>query len=54
MGRVADRMQLILQQHPQMKGIQVMNDNGSYLVSAYARRWITDTPENARADFAII
>ena len=44
-GRVADRMRLILQQHPRVKGIQVMNDNGSYLVSAYAKRWITDTPQ---------
>jgi len=44
-GRVADRMNQILQQHPQVKGIQVMNDNGSYLVSAYAKRWITDTPK---------
>ena len=43
--RVADRMRLILQQHPRVKGIQVMNDNGSYLVSAYAKRWITDTPK---------
>ena len=38
-------MNQILQQHPQVKGIQVMNDNGSYLVSAYAKRWITDTPK---------
>jgi hypothetical protein len=44
-GRVADRMNQILQQHPKVKGIQVMNDNGSYLVSAYAKRWITDTPK---------
>jgi len=44
-GRVANRMNQILQQHPQVKGIQVMNDNGSYLVSAYAKRWITDTPK---------
>ena len=44
-GRVADRMNQILLQHPQVKGIQVMNDNGSYLVSAYAKRWITDTPK---------
>ena len=44
-GRVADRMRHVLQQHPQVKGIQVMNDNGSYLVSAYAKRWITDTPK---------
>ncbi len=44
-GRVANRMRLILQQHQRVKGIQVMNDNGSYLVSAYAKRWITDTPK---------
>ena len=44
-GRVADRMKQILQQHPRVKGIQVMNDNGNYLVSAYAKRWITDTPK---------
>ena len=44
-GRVADRMRRILQQHPRVRGIQVMNDNGSYLVSAYAKRWITDTPK---------
>ena len=44
-GRVDERMRLILQQHPRVKGIQVMNDNGSYLVSAYAKRWITDTPK---------
>ena len=44
-GRVAGRMNQILKQHPQVKGIQVMNDNGSYLVSAYAKRWITDTPK---------
>ena len=44
-GRVADRMSQVLKQHPRVKGIQVMNDNGSYLVSAYAKRWITDTPK---------
>jgi len=44
-GRVAERMRLILRQHPRVKGIQVMNDNGSYLVSAYAKSWITDTPK---------
>ena len=43
-GRVTDRINQILQQHPRVKGIQVMSDNGSYLVSAYAKRWITDTP----------
>ena len=44
-GRVADRMTVLLEQHPRVKGIQVMNDSGSYLISAYAKRWITDTPK---------
>ena len=44
-GRVADHMKVLLEQHPRVKGIQVMNDSGSYLISAYAKRWITDTPK---------
>lgn len=43
--RVADRMTQVLKQHPRVKGIQVMNDNGSYLISSYAKRWIGDTPK---------
>ena len=44
-GQVATQMKQILKQHPRVKGIQVMNDNGSYLFSAYQKRWITDTPK---------
>jgi hypothetical protein len=44
-GRVANRMSQILEQHPRVKGIQVMNDNGAYLFSGYAKRWIPDTPK---------
>ena len=42
---VVQKLQETLEVYPNLKGIQVMNDNGSYLVSAYAKRWITDTPK---------
>ncbi len=44
-GRVAARMTQILSQHPKVKGFQIMNDNGNYLVSSYEKRWISDTPK---------
>ena len=44
-GRVAARMTQILGQHPKVKGFQIMNDNGNYLVSSYEKRWISDTPK---------
>lgn len=34
----------ILTVHPQLKGFQVINDNGNYLVSGYAGKWMQDTP----------
>ena len=34
----------ILTVHPQVKGFQVINDNGNYLVSGYAGKWMKDTP----------
>ena len=34
----------ILTVHPQLKGFQVINDNGNYLVSGYAGKWMKDTP----------
>ena len=30
--------------YPQVKGIQVMNDEGKYMFSSYAGRWIPDSP----------
>ena len=43
--QIAAHMSQILQQHPSVKGFQVMNDNGIYLISGYAKRWIPDTPK---------
>ena len=33
----------ILDTYPQVKGMQVMNDNGNYLIDGYSKRWIPDT-----------
>ncbi len=46
---VRKKMQEILQVHPTVKGIQVMNDMGDYMFSQYARRWIPDSPGRRRA-----
>lgn len=35
--------------YPRVKGIQVMNDMGDYMFSAYAGRWIPDTPSRRDA-----
>tara|TARA_B110000090_G_C13331187_1_gene427317 strand:+ start:195 stop:1079 length:885 start_codon:yes stop_codon:yes gene_type:complete len=29
--------------HPRVKGLQIMNDNGNYLIKGYAGKWIPDT-----------
>lgn len=46
---VRKKMQEILNIHPNVKGIQVMNDMGDYMFSQYAGRWITDSPARRRA-----
>ncbi len=46
---VRKKMQEILAIHPDVKGIQVLNDMGKYMFSQYAGRWISDTPARRRA-----
>ena len=46
---VRQKMQEILNIHPNVKGIQVMNDMGDYMFSQYAGRWIIDSPARRRA-----
>lgn len=38
----------ILQNHPEVKGFNFMSDNGEFLYSQYAGKWITDTPSMRR------
>ena len=42
-GRVVHELTNVLDIHPIVKGFQVLNDNGKYLISAYSGRWIPDT-----------
>ncbi|MDQ6972141.1 MAG: hypothetical protein Q9M30_05785, partial [Mariprofundaceae bacterium] len=39
----------VLKIHPQVKGFQIMNDNGNYLISSYAGKWIPDTSKRRKA-----
>ncbi|MEH6576565.1 MAG: hypothetical protein V7731_05750 [Amphritea sp.] len=47
-GRVIRELENILDIHPQVKGFQILNDNGSYLISAYVGKWIKDTPKRRK------
>jgi len=48
-GRMMETMEEILNVYPEVKGMQVMNDMGTYLFTRYAGEWITDTPALRRA-----
>jgi hypothetical protein len=41
---VTRKMDDVLKVHPKLLGFQVMNDNGQYILSGYAKSWISDTP----------
>ncbi len=43
-NRVLRTIGHVLEIHPTVKGFQILNDNGVYLLKAYRRRWIPDTP----------
>ena len=42
------KMEEVLDVYPKVKGIQVMSDEGQYLFSQYARKWIPDTSGRRR------
>lgn len=43
---VIEMMDSILDIHPTVKGIQVMNDNGRYLIPTTAKEWIADSSQS--------
>ena len=47
--RAQEKLTETLDVYPQVKGIQIMNDNGSYMFSQYAGKWIPDTPGRRQA-----
>jgi len=48
-ARAQKKLTETLDVYPQVKGIQIMNDNGSYMFSQYRGKWIPDTPGRREA-----
>ena len=46
---VQRKMGEVLDAYPRLKGLQVMNDEGAYMYSSYAGKWIPDTPGRRQA-----
>ncbi|MSR15378.1 MAG: VWA domain-containing protein [Gammaproteobacteria bacterium] len=47
--KVLEQIVQTLSVYPRVKGLQVMNDEGSYIFPEYAGRWIDDSPARRRA-----
>jgi hypothetical protein len=50
--RVVAKVEETLAVYPDVRGIQVMNDMGTYMFSGYAGRWIPDSPARRRSIMA--
>ena len=46
--RVRAEISNVLSLYPQIRGFQILNDQGSYLLGSSKRRWIPDSPANRR------
>jgi hypothetical protein len=46
---VQKKMDEVLDAYPAVKGLQIMNDEGVYMFSRYAGKWIPDTPARRQA-----
>lgn len=47
--RVSREILNVLSIHPQVKGFQILNDQGKALISGYSGRWIPDTPQRRKS-----
>ena len=47
--QVMDVMNRVFDIHPTVRGFQVLNDNGGYLIGAYRKKWIPDTPKRRKS-----
>ncbi len=47
--RVSRELLNVLSIHPQVKGFQILNDQGKPLISGYSGRWIPDTPKRRKS-----
>ena len=48
-ARAQQKLREVLEIHPRVRGIQVMDDMGGYLFGEYRGRWIADSPARRRA-----
>ena len=48
-SRVQRKLQETLEVYPEVKGLQILNDNGKYMFERYAGQWIPDTPGRRQA-----
>ena len=46
--KVIERLDAVIDAHPKVRGFQIMNDNGTYLLPGYRGKWISDTPSRRR------
>ena len=44
-NRVTRELENVIRIHPKIKGFQILNDNGTHILSGYKGRWIPDTPK---------
>ena len=47
--RAQEKLTETLEVYPDVKGIQIMNDNGNFMFSQYRNRWIPDSPGRRQA-----
>ncbi len=52
--RVMETMGHVLDIHPKVRGFQVLNDNGDYLIGAYKKKWIPDTPRRRKSIMDVV
>ncbi len=52
--RIMETMNNVLDIHPTVRGFQVMNDNGDYLIKAYRKKWIPDTPQRRKSILNVV
>jgi hypothetical protein len=48
-NRMLEQVMSVLNAHPTVKGIQIMNDEGRYMFSEYRGRWMQDNAARRRA-----
>ena len=48
-ARAQEKLTETLDVYPEVKGIQIMNDNGNFMFSQYRNRWIPDSPGRRQA-----